>query len=303
MKLRRPSEDISQGALHRRAVGWMLVVAVLFSTGGAAVKATQLNAWQVAGMRSAIAALFLLLLLPSTRRGWTRATFLVGAFYAATLVLFVHANKLTTAASTIFLQATSPLYLMVLGPLLLHERLVRRDLILVPLLGAGMCLFFVGLDPVSATAPDPLRGNLLALLSGACYACTILGLRALGRGDHGGDIATSARAVVCGNVLAAIACAPGAWPVHTLGAFDLLTVAYLGVFQIAVAYVLMLRALRHLSALEAGLLLLLEPTLSPLWATLFHREIPGAWSWVGGAIILSATVVNVLTSNRRGRSG
>ena len=82
----------------------------LISTGGAAIKLTALSSWQVAGFRSGIAALVLWLLIPGARRGWTWRTALIGVAYAATLILFVLANKLTTSANAIFLQYTAPAY-------------------------------------------------------------------------------------------------------------------------------------------------------------------------------------------------
>ena len=85
----------------------LLAAALLFSTGGAAIKAAQFGAWQIAGFRSGIAALALLLIAPGARRGWTRHAIVVGLAYAACLTLFVLANRLTTAANTIFLQSTA----------------------------------------------------------------------------------------------------------------------------------------------------------------------------------------------------
>ena len=106
----------------------LVFAALLFSTGGAAIKASTLSGWQVASFRSGVAALTLLLLVPAARRGWGWRPALVGVAYAATLILFVTANKLTTSANTIFLQATSPVYLLLLGPLFLKEPVRRSDL-------------------------------------------------------------------------------------------------------------------------------------------------------------------------------
>ena len=106
----------------------LLGAALLFSTGGAAIKAAVFTGWQIASFRSGFAALTLLLIAPAARRAWTRHTVLVGCAYAACLTLFVLANRLTTAANTIFLQSTAPLYVLVLAPWLLHEPVRRRDL-------------------------------------------------------------------------------------------------------------------------------------------------------------------------------
>ena len=106
----------------------LLAAAALFSTGGAAFKAVTLTAWQVAGARSAVAAVVLLLAIPEARGKWTWRMVPVAAAYAATLVLFVVANRLTTSANAIFLQSAAPLYVLLMGPLLLHEPVQRSHL-------------------------------------------------------------------------------------------------------------------------------------------------------------------------------
>ena len=111
----------------QRARLQLIVAAVLFSTGGAVIKATDMTGWQVASLRSGIAAVALALLLPRAIRSIRPRTILVSIAYAATLVLFVTANKLTTSANTIFLQATGPLYILLLAPWLLKERIRSSD--------------------------------------------------------------------------------------------------------------------------------------------------------------------------------
>ena len=264
----------------------VLAAAALFSSGGAAIKAASLNAWQVAGFRSAVAAVALFLMLPESRRRPTPRVLLVGVAYAVTMVLFVMSNKLTTSASAIFLQSTAPLHVLLLSPWLLKERVRSADLVYMGVLALGLAFFFVGLDPVSATAPNPALGNVLATLSGVSWALTIMGLRALGR--DGAD--WSPAAAVWGNVIACLICLPVALPVESSRPVDWLVIAYLGIFQIALAYVFLIRGLSQVTALQAALLLLLEPVLNPIWAWLAHGERPGAWSIAGGALILAATL-------------
>jgi drug/metabolite transporter (DMT)-like permease len=266
----------------------IFAAAILFSTGGAAIKATVLTGWQVASFRSAVAAAAVLLMLPAARRGWGVLPVLVGFGYAATMIFFVLANKLTTAANTIFLQSTAPLYLVLIGPLVLHEPIRRREVAFMAVLLGGLVLFFVGREAGSATAPHPFEGNLLALASGFCWAIAVAGLRFMGkRGGHGGG---SAAAVVAGNVIACLVCLPLALPVASVAASDVAVILFLGVVQIGLAYVLLTAALSHVGALEAALLLLAEPVLNPLWAWLVHGERPSAWSAAGGIVIVAATV-------------
>lgn len=275
----------------------VLAAAVLFSTGGAAVKGTTIGAWEVAGLRSAIAAAAILLLLPQARRGWSRRTWIVGTAYAATMLCFVIANKMTSAANAIFLQATAPLYVLLLGPLLLGERFRRRQLILMTLMALGMLFFFVGSQPVSRTAADPATGNLVAAASGLSYALLILGLRWLGRDatDPGAPIS----AVCCGNLLAAAIATPMAFPYSSVTPTDWAAVSFLGIFQIGVAYALLVRGMGRVPALEASLILLAEPVLNPVWAWIVHGEIPTAWAIAGGAIILGATVAMTVSDEEK----
>jgi len=265
----------------------VLSAALLFSTGGAAIKATAFSAWQVASFRSGIAALALFLLLPAWRRGWSRRTLLVGLFYAVTLILYVSANKLTTAANSIFLQATAPLYVLLLAPRLLGEPLRRGDPLLAALLVLGMILFFVQVDPALATAPNPLQGNLVATASGVTWALTLLGLRWLAGSKRP---ESAGAAVISGNAIAFVVCAPLAFPVSSSVPLDWAVVAYLGLFQIGLAYVAMTRGIRRTPAFEASLLLLLEPVLNSVWAWLVHSEQPGTASLLGCTLILVASL-------------
>jgi DME family drug/metabolite transporter len=275
----------------------LLGAALLFSTGGAAVKATELNAWQVAGFRSIVAALAIFLLMPAARRGWTWHVVPVGIAYATTLTLFVTSNKLTTSANAIFLQATAPLYMLLLGPLLLREQVRRRDLGFMAPVAIGLALVFVGATPpTSETATNPALGNVLAAASGATWALTLVGMRWMG--NRAGGEGSALPTVVAGNLIVFVACMPLALPVTDARSADWLTILYLGVFQIGAAYVLLTSGIRHVPALEASVLVLLEPALNPVWSWLVHGETPGGWSLAGGALILGATLLRTVADAR-----
>lgn len=278
----------------------LVATALLFSTGGAAIKGTTLTAWQVSCFRSGVAAVALWLLVPAARRRWNGRMLLVAAAFAATLLLFVAANKLTTAANAIFLQSTAPLWVLLAGPLLLHERATRGDLAFMAIVAVGMTLFFVGADAPQATAPNPPRGNVLAAIAGIGYAGVVLGLRWVGRrANSPGDVATATdvpsaasddaiTAVTAGNVLACLFALPMALPVASVPAADALMILYLGAVQIGLAYLLMSTAMPHVPALEASTILLVEPALNPLWAWLVHGERPTALALTGGSLIVVA---------------
>jgi len=278
----------------------IVAAAVLFSTGGAAIKSTSFDGLSggmaVACFRSGVAALAIALMLPRSRRHWSRRTVLVGVGFAATLILFVVANKLTTSANTIFLQSTAPLWIALAAPFLLRERVNRLDVILMATLGAGLALFFVDAPTPIETAPQPLLGNILAVISGVGWAATVMGLRWLGRSE-GADAA--AAATVAGNLTAFVLCLPFAiGPATGSGGGDWLLILYLGVIQIALAYVFLTSAVRHVRALEVSLLLYVEPVLNPVWAWLVHGETVGALSIIGGSVILGATAARTWVDMR-----
>ncbi len=274
----------------------LLGAAVLFSTGGAAIKAASLGGWQVASWRSGVAFLALLLLLPGARRGWTWRCGVVGLAYAGTMIFFVLANKLTTAAAAVLLQATAPLYLLILGPLVLKEPVRRRDLLLGAAVAVGMALLFVDLSPAGATAPRPALGNLLGVGAGLCWALTLLGLRWTARDGSGG----AAAAAAMGNLVTFLVCLPLAGLPHGSPG-DWGIVVYLGVVQVALAYKLLTTGIRGVSALEASLLILLEPVLNPVWAWLVHGEALGPWTVLGGVAIVGATAGRALWEARAAR--
>lgn len=264
----------------------LFAAAILFSTGGAAIKACSLSSWQVAGFRSGIAAVVLYIALPGARRHWTWRTWLIGLAYAATMILFVIANKLTTSANAIFLQSTAPLYLLLLGPLVLREPIRKVDLAVMATVAAGAVLLLRGADASFSTAPDPARGNLIALAAGATWALTITGLRWMGKRSDDAD--SSAATVIAGNLIAFAVCLPMAIPVEHAAVSDLTVLLYLGFFQVALAYVFLTRSLREVPGLEAATLLLIEPVFNPIWTWMIHGEWPGASALLGGFLIITA---------------
>ncbi|MBA2356608.1 MAG: DMT family transporter [Luteitalea sp.] len=268
----------------------VLTAAVLFSTAGVVVKATALTHWQVAGFRSAVAALVLLLVARTSVRADPR-TLAVGLVIAVTFISFIVANKLTTAAHAVFLQAAAPVYLVLLGPWLLGERVHARDLPFLGVVCVGLALLFSASVAPSATATNPALGNAVAAFSGLTWALVLVGMRWTSR-ERG--VAGAMTATFYGNLFAALLCAPLALPVRGAMPVDWLVIAYLGCFQLALAYVLLTRGIGTLTALEASLLLLLEPALNPLWTWLVHGESPGVMAAIGGALILAATTIRAV---------
>ena len=266
----------------------LVAAAVLFSTGGTFIKWCGFGAWQVAAGRALIAMWAMVLLIPEGRRNWSPRAVLVGIAYAGAGLCFIFANKLTTAASAIFIQATNPLFILAFAPPLLHEHVSRRDLEYMGILALGMGLLLSGPGRRYATAPNPVLGNLFAVGCAASWAFTVIGYRWVARRASDGRGAVAAAAVT-GNAIVFLLALPLALPLDAGTPRDWLTLAFLGVFQLGLAYVFLAGALPEVRALAVSLVLLVEPVLSPMWAWLVHGERPGVLSVLGGVVILAAT--------------
>lgn len=284
-----------------RAETRILLAGALFATGGALIKSCSFPSLERAGLRALVAALALFALLPEARR-WpnTRILRLAPAYFAATC-LFVVANTLTTAANAIFLQSAAPLWIVLLGPLLLHERPRRSDLLVLLCIAGGMTLCFLAPTAAAATAPSPRLGDLIAIASGVGYALLLLGMRWLGRAGTGGPGEATA-AIAWGNALAcplAFALMPSTGQQPLLGGpQDWLVILVLGTVQVGLAYTLLVRAMPQVPAVQASLLLTIEPALSPAIAWAVHGELPHPLGVAGGILILGASLLASLLARR-----
>jgi drug/metabolite transporter, DME family len=275
----------------------VLGAAILWSSGGLFIKAVSLDALGLTMWRSLLAG-GTILVLTRTRLSapWrTNAlTWGIAVSYAATLLMFVAATKLTTAANAIFLQYTAPIYLLVLGAFVLRERPSRIDLATVAVAFGGMALFFVGRIQI-----DDLAGNALAAASGVTLAAMFTLLRMPGCKPE-----TRQQAMLLGNallVLGLLAVNVGRreWAVFTPGPADLGGLVVLGVVQIGLAYMLFTFGVARVQALEASLIGMLEPVLNPVWVFLALGETPGWWAVAGGAIIVTAVAGRTIATERR----
>jgi DME family drug/metabolite transporter len=292
-----------------RKTGALLVVtaATLWSTGGVGVKIIGADAEPlvVAGLRSVFALAFMLVVIWITvvRRADASAVVMLlkrplvwaaAASYALMVVMFVLAARRTTAANAIFIQYTGPVYVALLSGPLLGEKPSRRDLFTIALCILGMALAFGG-----ELGGGRMEGNLLAILSSFGFA----GLPLLLRVDQQKQTNPHAPLVAMslGNALAsfvampAICMHPPSGPAQTK---TLIVLFLLGTVQIGLPYVFYGMAVRRLRALESSLLATIEPMLSPIWVLLATGERPSAMAAAGGAVIVSAVVIQTIGKRR-----
>lgn len=278
--------------------GALLAAALLFSTGGAVIKSTSLDAWELAGWRAAVAWLALWLILPGPVAWRSPAVLLTGVAQGATMLLFVLSNKTTTAANAIFLQSTGPLYLPLLARALLGERAAKADYVAMAGIAVGMTLFFVGAAEPTATAPAPRLGDALAIASGCTWALTVVGLRYLARDGRSGG-GTTKGAVLWANAFVAVVGLGLGGVSSTPSGVDAIAIAYLGAVQVGFGYRMLVRGIARVPALEASLLILFEPVLNPVWAYLFLAESPSAWALAGAGVLAAVTVGRAFVAHSR----
>jgi drug/metabolite transporter (DMT)-like permease len=265
----------------RTALVFLLLTALLWSSSGLCFKLVTWHPLAIFGGRALIASVVFLVYLRGVPFRWTPMLATGAAGYAASQLLFIWANKLTTAANAIFLQYTVPVYVMVLGYWILGERPRRADWVATAVILVGLLLFFgEGLNL------EGLYGNLAAILSGVSFALMMVCMRAEKEGDP-------AEVVRLGSLASAIIGTPWMlWESWTLA--DTGAILYLGLFQISLSFILYSRAIRGIRAVESVLVLTLEPVLNPIWVLLVLGERPGAMALLGGAVVIGAVLGRAL---------
>jgi len=296
------ADQTSPGSTRAKAIAALTACALLWSTGGLLIKLIDWSPFAIAGVRSVVGGLLILAFVRKPRFTWSFAQIAGGVCYAGCMVLFVAANKLTTAANAIVLQYTAPLYATVLGWIFLRERTTALDWAAIIVVMGGMVLFF--LDKLGTGG---MAGNLLAIVSGVFFAGTMVSLRAQKEGSP-------LESILLSHGITFLVSIPFLWQglpragaslpaLSSLGvpplALGLAGVLCLGIFQIGIPSFLLTYGVRRVTALQTLLTAVLEPIFNPVWVFLAIREVPGPRALAGAAIIIVAvTVRSVLTLRR-----
>jgi drug/metabolite transporter (DMT)-like permease len=272
------------------ALLFIFAAAFLWSTGGLFIKWNTLTGIELSFCRSLFAMITVAILTRREGFGLNRISAIASTLYAVLLVLFVLSTKATTAANAIFLQYTAPVYVLIFEPLIYKEKFRLRDLVTVVVCLGGMALFFVG-----QLRPQDIEGNVMALASGLCFAFYFLLLR-----HPRAREVNRASSVIYGNLLAVIALAWWGIPaLLSLNSHDALSVTYLGVVQLGIAYALFTEGMaRGVRSLDAGIICYIEPVLNPVWVFLVLGERPSRWAVLGGSIIVAGVIVHMLLDAR-----
>lgn len=272
---------------HRRSVLLLVAAALCWSLAGVLFKHLAWSGLAAGAGRGLIAAVFLILVCGrSLRFTWSPLQLGAAVAYAACTILFALANKLTTAANAILLQYTAPIWVALLGAWLLRERATRADWVTIVVVLGGLALFVY-----DGLRLQNLGGMLVALASGVAFAFMTVLLRKQ-------KDASPVESIILGNLIGFAIGVPALLAAPPLPSSGWLALGLLGVVQLGLSYLLYARAIRHVTALEAVLIPVLEPILNPLWVLLAVGEKPSGWSLLGGAIVLGAVTLRAATALR-----
>lgn len=276
----------------KQAMGLMAICAILWSSAGLFIKWISWNPLMITGSRGLISGIVLAIFMWKTGRHLVinRTSILAGIGLAGSCTSFVMANKLTTAANAIVLQYTAPIFILLISAFFLRKKLEGNEILVVIFTTLGISLFFF--DELS---PGNLLGNLMGISAGIFLALMFV---AIGQAQSDDSLRMS------GILLA-----------HTfttligLGSLffvdfqttpnEILFVAFLGVFQLGIPYVLYTLASKHISPLACSLIGTLEPLLNPVWVFLFIGEAPGFYALAGAAIVLTSISLWLIGQNKR----
>ena len=251
----------------------MLACALLWSMAGIMFKYIPWNPMVIASLRAAIAGVVVALFMRA--RGMVVAvsarTVPTGIAKGLTCLLFVVANKMTTAANAIVLQYTAPVFLLLFSAVFYRRRFSRGDVTAVCLTLLGISLFFLGQYDA---------GNLVAVGAGASMGAMYMLM---------GEVTESERlsSVLIGEAFTFLAGAAFLFiDPPALTALPVTLILILGVFQLGIPYILYSLAAGKCSPLACCLLGALEPLLNPLWVLIFYGEKPGVFAVIGGAVVI-----------------
>lgn len=271
---------------QKKAILYLVIAAIFWSTGGLFIKLVNWNPLAIAGARSGIAAIVMLIYLkrPIVRIGKIK---LLGACtYASLLIFFVTANKLTTSANAILLQFTAPIWVVLFSKFFLNEKIKKYDLITIIFVIFGMILFFMG-----GLGRGTIIGNFIAILSGISMAGMVIFLKLLD------DDESPVEMVFIGNIVTFIISIPFFF--QSVPSFNsIVGLLILGIFQLGIAYIFYTLAVKHVSPIEAIVIPVLEPLLNPVWVFLFTGESPGIYAFIGGAVVIIAIITRELYINK-----
>ena len=265
---------------------YILLTALLWSIGGLLIKYIPGNEVAINGARSLIAVAFFWLYKRSIKIRVNRYVISAAVCLVMTNLLYVMANKLTTAANAIVLQYMAPIFVLIWDCIYRKKAPKKQQCGIVLMALAGMVLFFF--DQLDG---GHLLGNILAIGAGLAFS----GVFFINSLPEASSEDASMLAFLASFVIS-IPFLGDVWKMNQTAVVALLA---LGIFQVGLAYILFAKGTKLTSPVSASLIGLLEAILNPVWVFLFYGEKVGKFALVGAAVILLAVVLNIVTAGTK----
>ena len=265
---------------------YILLTALLWSIGGLLIKYIPGNAVAINGARSLIAVVFFWLYKRSIKIRVNRYVISSAVCLVMTNLLYVMANKLTTAANAIVLQYMAPIFVLIWDCIYRKKAPKKQQCGIVLMALAGMVLFFF--DQLDG---GHLLGNILAIGAGLAFSGVFF-INSLPE-------ASSEDASMLAFLASFVISIPFLGDVWKMDQRAIIALLALGIFQVGLAYILFAKGTKLTSPVSASLIGLLEAILNPVWVFLFYGEKVGKFALVGAAVILLAVVLNIVTAGTK----
>ncbi len=268
----------------------MAATAILWSIAGLFIKIIDWNPFNIAFSRSLVASLFIIIFIRKIKFKFSFQLIAAGVANSLTMILFVLANKTTTAANAIILQYIAPIITAFLSYFLLKEKVGLENFISVIIITIGIIIMFF--DKVSYGS---LFGNIIAIISAFTFSFYFIFMR-MQKDD------STIESVLLSHILTVIICFMVSIfiPLPKFSPLSIMAIFILGIFQLGVTSILFAMAIKKISAITANLIAVIEPVLNPIWVFVAIGEKPQLNSIIGGAIIVIAvTIASIISAKRK----
>lgn len=277
-------------AKEKSAMFQMIICSFLWSIAGIIIKLIDANPFVISGFRSLFSALtvFVFMMIAKTKFVINKKAVIMALCMSLVFLLFVSANKLTTAANAIVLQFTAPVFVLIVSSVFLKQKLKKADVIATVITLFGIALFFF--DELDR---GHLLGNIIAIAAGFFLGVMFVCASNIDMNEK-----------MTGTLLAHIITASIGIPFmfftkNTINADAMWLFVLLGVVQLGIPYILLCYASRYISPVASSLLSVIEPLLNPVWVAIFYNEIPGVMAFVGGVVIIVTITIWCVKSDTK----
>ena len=254
---------------------FLVLAALMWSSAGVVIKSVAWDGIAIAALRGTLCVIALSVFLRPFPMKLNKVKVITAFCYFAQGVLYILANKYTTAANATMLQYTSTLYIILFTALATKKLPKKLDVIASVVLLGGIALAFVG-----TTESGGMVGNIMALVSALFYAGVFYCSRLEG--------ANTIDSMVLGNAMYMVLLPFMLTNPVVLSSpiQDWLLAGTYGLIGGFGAWLCFAKGIKTTPSLKANFITMLEPVLAPVWTFLILGETITVWSLLGAVVVI-----------------